>query len=97
MNAPEAIARILSETSADLAADNAKAAQVAEERFDATLKSYIENTGKQYEFGGIYNLLMTIGTIMADLSRLEGDDFEKAAEIIYDASSACDLKYSEPL
>jgi len=95
MNAPT-LASILRDTSAELRADNLKAAQVEEDRFDALLKAYIDNEQKRFAFGGIHNLLMTIGTIMADRSLIEGDDSEKAAELIYECASACDLKYAEP-
>jgi hypothetical protein len=85
----------LNGASADLAADNADAARVAESRFESTLKSYIENGGKQYTFGGVHNLLLTIARIMEEKSQLEGDDFEVAAQAIEDAADKCDLKYAE--
>jgi len=86
----------LNGASAELAKDNADAARVAEARLEATLKSYIENGGKQYTFGGVHNLLLTIARIMEEKSQLEGDDFEKAAEAIDECASACDLRYAEP-
>ncbi len=87
---------ILRDTSSDLQADNAAAARVAEDRLEATLKSYIENGGKQYTFGGIHNLLLTIARIMEEKSVLEGDDFELAATAIDECASYCDKKYAEP-
>jgi Glu-tRNA(Gln) amidotransferase subunit E-like FAD-binding protein len=95
VNAP-ALASILRDTSTNLRADNLAAARVEEQRFDAMLKAYIDNDTKRFAHGGIHNLLMTIGTIMADRSLLESDDYEKAANFIYDAASACDMKYAEP-
>lgn len=94
--APAQIANILRATRDDLAADNRKAAHVAEVRLKATLESYIENGGKQYTFGGVHNLLMTIGAIMEEKSQLEGDDYEKAAQAIEDCADKCDLKYEPP-
>ena len=41
--------------------DQAEACRVAEQRFDVLLKEYITHESKQFAFGGIHNLLMTIG------------------------------------
>ena len=93
MNAP--LVQALQGMRADLASDNASAAHVQEERLDELLLSYIENKNKRFEFGGIVNLLRSVARVVEDKSRIEGDDYEKAAELIDDCADQCDLKYSE--
>lgn len=68
----------------------------AEADFDAQLARYIDNAGRQFQHGGINSLLRTIAQIVEDRSQVEGDDFEKAAELIDACAEACDLKYAEP-
>lgn len=73
-----------------------KQQHIEESKLKGLLQAYIENAGKTYAYGGIVNLLGTIANIMRDMSQLEGDDYEKADELIRDCSAAVDLKYSEP-
>ncbi len=93
MNDIVKIAEILAAFHTDMDADHIQAARIQESRIESMLRGYIENTGKQYSFGGIVNLLTTIARVMEEKSQLEGDDFEKAAQFIEDCADLCDLKY----
>ena len=64
-----------------------------ERQLDRDLKSYIVDSRKAWAWGGIVNLLGTIADIMEQQSRLEGDDYEKAARLIEDCAHAVDIKY----
>lgn len=83
----------LNGAAAEIAADNTAAAKVEEKRFDELLLAYIENANNRFEFGGIHNLLKSIANIMGEKSQLEGDDFEKASNFIYDCADQCDMRY----
>ena len=86
----------LNGAAAEIAADNAAAAHVEEQRIDELLSAYIDNANKRFEFGGIHNLLKSIANIMGEKSQLEGDDYESAANFIYECADKCDMKYAEP-
>jgi len=106
MNLTEAALKIDSIT-AVLRADNDAADRIlreqrrhAEAQFKRSIRDYVLNetspSGRQFFFGGVCNLLTTVASICAEISQLEGDDWEKAAELIDDCADACDLTYMDP-
>tara|TARA_R110000868_G_scaffold142759_13_gene360250 strand:+ start:311 stop:610 length:300 start_codon:yes stop_codon:yes gene_type:complete len=87
------MAGILNSISRDLAADNLKAAKVQEARMESLLRGYIENAGKQYQYGGLTNLLTTLASIMEEKQQSKTDDFARAVVALEDCARDCDLKY----
>ena len=65
-----------------------------EKALEAELTKYILSDSK-FAFGGVYNLLTTIADLCKEQSKLEGDDWAIAAQLIDDFADKCDLKYPE--
>ena len=65
-----------------------------ENTLDKLLREYILDSGYQFVFGGVCNLLGTIADI-CDQEAHRSPDYEAAARLIEDCAGACDLKYAE--
>jgi len=65
----------------------------AEAEISRMLEAYILNEGGKFLFSGVVNLLTTIAAICEEQSRVEGDDWEIAAQAIDECAEQCDLKY----
>jgi len=72
-----------------------EARRVAEANFQRDVTRYIAETWR-FQCGGVTNLLSIVAGACEEQSRMEGDDYEKAAKLIDDCAAACDLKYAEP-
>lgn len=78
----------------------AKARKVAEERFDAALRHYIEHP-KLYAFGGFCNLVGCLATLCGRMTDTTPEDSEAEADWLFaeqvmDAAlNAVDLNYGE--
>lgn len=94
MNLAKAAEAIDAATDA-LAKSNRDAKMVAEKRFEYALRSYIDNEGRRYAFGGLCNLLTTLATICEERAQRDGDDYDKAMIALESCAAACDLKYPE--
>lgn len=70
-------------------------ARTEENTFDDLLREYIVNDKRRFAFGGVTNLLASIASICEELSQLEGDNYEKAAQLIDRCADECDLKFSD--
>ena len=67
----------------------------AEAELTNLVRSYINDGRHKFAFGGVVNLLTTIGTILEEKSQVEGDDWNKAANFVNDCADDCDLPYVE--
>ena len=95
-----AAAKSLNAAADTLAADNLKARKVAEERFDAALRHYVEHS-EMYTGGGMCNLIGSIATLCGRMTDTTPEDSQaesdwQFAEQVMDAClMAVDLNYGE--
>lgn len=69
-------------------------ARIRREQFEKLLGEFVDCKGVFESVGGVCNLLTTIGQLCEERSRLEGDDFEIAAQACDECAETCDLKYA---
>ena len=67
-----------------------------EREMEAMLRKYIlDGQSQLFTYGGVVNALSTIARICEEQSKIEDDDYKKAAILIDECAAACDLRYSE--
>jgi len=88
------LSEIIRGAQTDLADHEARAREVAEKRFEAQVREYIERP-ELYKFGGIVNLISTIAAICESKSRDPFDDWDAAAEALQGVVLDVDRKYDE--
>lgn len=89
-------AEAIDEATDALAKSNRDAKMVAEKRFEDTLRSYIDNEGRRYMYGGLCNLLSVLAEICEERSQREGDEYATASIALDECSAKVDLKYPKP-
>ena len=78
--------------------------QLAEKAFEATVREYILDTGRnsfgdgrKYQFGGAYNLISTVKSAFEKLAEETGcEDYAKVAEELQKVELMADLPYWSP-
>jgi hypothetical protein len=76
-----------------LAEDERRDKDRDQDRFEKLLRDFIVNDGYRFPCGGLHNLLRITAGICEELSQVEGDDWEKAAQAVDAAGDVCDLKF----
>jgi len=95
-----AAAKHLNACSDQLAADNLKARKVAEERFDAALRHYVEHS-EMYTGGGMCNLVGSIATLAGRMTDTTPEyseaeaDWQFAEQVMDACLMAVDLNYGD--
>lgn len=93
--APETLGQVLKNIQQEIHASNLDAKREQESRLEELLRDYLWRDKDRFAFGGVTNLLGMIGTLLAERSQLEGDEWEQAAEAVDECAAACDLRYSK--
>ena len=76
--------------------DKQQARKQAEDKFEASLREYILNEGKQFAFGGVQNLVETVRIVLERLAEeTRIIDYQSASDTVGSICDAVDLYYAE--